>query len=304
MPDQIRIQLNQLTARQAKLQNQISTGQIIKQASDEPHGFVRLLGFQSETRSLNQFDKNIDSLRQVSNTNFSVVESVKKLMNRAHEIATLADDLKSRDELEIYAIEINEVLNQVHRLSNTESMGQYIFGGSVTDKPPYQAVKDPDGNILNVNYTGNESPPEVVISKDLKVPSMVVGSNESGVGSFGLFKDTRQGADTFNTLVKLRDFLQAGDTESVREISLKDLMTEDKNLTYHIGAIGATQAQMDSMQGVISEKVTSLNTVSSKEADADITETILLLNQNKVAYQAALQAAGQILNTSLLDYIR
>jgi flagellar hook-associated protein 3 FlgL len=304
MPDLVRSQLNRLTARQAGLQNQISTGQKIQKPSDEPNSFVRLMDFQSETRSLKQFEENIQTLEQFSNTNYSVVDTVRKLVNRAQEMATMADDLKSPEELEIYATEVNEIINQLYRLSNTESMGQYIFGGSVTDSPPFEAVRDTDGRITSINYNGNETPADILIAAEQKAKGLIPGSNTSGTGQFGLFSDVRAESDIFKNLINLRDYLKNGDHEMVRTDSIKSLRNDESNLIYHIGAIGAEQGQMKSMAGLINEKVTALNSLSSKEADADITETILLLNQNKVAYQAALQAAGQILNTSLLDYIR
>ncbi|HKX61206.1 MAG TPA: hypothetical protein VJS65_05170 [Verrucomicrobiae bacterium] len=48
----------------------------------------------------------------------------------------------------------------------------------------------------------------------------------------------------------------------------------------------------------------TLEKLVSKEADADLTETIVRLTQTQTAYQAALQSAGRILGSSLLDYLR
>ena len=48
----------------------------------------------------------------------------------------------------------------------------------------------------------------------------------------------------------------------------------------------------------------SLTKMVSQEADADITDTIVQLNQAQYAYQAALQSGSGIMRTSLLDYLR
>ena len=41
----------------------------------------------------------------------------------------------------------------------------------------------------------------------------------------------------------------------------------------------------------------------SRDADADLAQTVVQLTQNQNAYQAAFMSAGNILNKSLLDYI-
>lgn len=304
MPDLVRNQLNMLTGKQAKLQNQISTGQHIQKASDEPDGFLKVMEFQSESRSITQFRKNIDTYKELSTTNYSVVDSLNKLVNRAQEIATIADELKSPEELKIYSIEVNELINQALLLANTESRNQYIFGGTVTDNPPFEKVTDASGDISSVNYTGNESPQDIIISNNLRTQAHIPGQNESGTGPFGLFKDIRNESDIFKSLIDLRDNLRSGDATKVQTESIPALKKDEENLIYQIGFIGSTQGHMESISGMLSEKNDSLNALSSSEADVDLTETILLLNQNSVAYQAALQAAGKILNTSLLDYIR
>jgi len=53
-----------------------------------------------------------------------------------------------------------------------------------------------------------------------------------------------------------------------------------------------------------SQRMDTLEKLVSKEADADLTETIVRLTQTQTAYQAALQSAGRILGSSLLDYLR
>lgn len=304
VPELVLDQLGKLTQKQAKLQNQISTGQHIQKASDNPNGFVKILNFQTEGRSLAQFQDNLDLYREASTTSFTVVESIKKLVNRSQEIATLADGLKSTEELQIYAVEVNEILNQAFRLANSESRNKFIFGGTQTSNEPFGATKNADNKITAVNYNGNTNPTEIAVSDRLRTNAYIIGENESGDGPIGLFKDSRNGTDIFNSLIQLRDQLEIGDSESISSVSMKNLEKEEEGILFHMGSIGATQAHMESIRSLLIERSESLNTLSSNEADVDITETVLLLNQAKVSYQAALQSAGQILNTSLLDYIR
>jgi flagellin-like hook-associated protein FlgL len=47
----------------------------------------------------------------------------------------------------------------------------------------------------------------------------------------------------------------------------------------------------------------TLQSLVSKEADADLAETLVHLTAVQTAYQAALQNGDPILNNSLLDYL-
>lgn len=304
LPDIVLNQLGKLAHKQSKLQNQISTGQHVSKASDSPNAFVKLLNFQSEDRSIEQFQKNIDFYKEISSSTFSIVDSMKSVINRAQEIATRSDSLKAKDELAIFAVEINELLNQAVNLANSESRDKFLFGGTAVTEPPFAATKDAENKITSVDYNGNENSVELVISDNLRTSPYLVGENNSGSGAFGLFKDSRSDTDIFQTLINLRDRLEAGDSDAVINSSLSELEKEEDNILFHIGAIGSSQANMEDMSNILSERTNSLNKLSSKEADVDITETVLLLNQAQLSYQAALQSAGKVLNTSLLDYIR
>ena len=73
---------------------------------------------------------------------------------------------------------------------------------------------------------------------------------------------------------------------------------------YHIGNNGAIQARLEATKALATTRSTSLEQLVSKEADADLSQTLVKLSQTQTAYQAALQTGGKILNTSLLDYLR
>ena len=52
------------------------------------------------------------------------------------------------------------------------------------------------------------------------------------------------------------------------------------------------------------EPATDLESLVSRETDADLPTTVVRLNQAQTAYQAALQSAANIMQVSLLDYLK
>jgi flagellar hook-associated protein 3 FlgL len=106
-PDTLVDQLSQLAVRQNRLQSQAATGQRIRLPEDDPTAMRRVIDLQNESKNLGQYQRNISTLKEYASASFTAIKSLKKICDRAGEIATLADDTKSPEELRIYAIEIN-----------------------------------------------------------------------------------------------------------------------------------------------------------------------------------------------------
>ena len=303
-PNALLNQLSQLTVRQNRLQTQAATGQKMQFPEDNPVSMRRILDMQSEGKRIAQYDRNIDRLDEVVTASYDSIRGLKTIIERAGEIATLADQLKNPEELETYGVEINEIIKQAVYLVNVQNRGDYIFGGTRSDAPPFEMTLNDDGTVQSISYSGNTDVAKNEISENTTINAHIVGANTAGTGAHGLISDTRSGADLFNHLMELRDNLNAGDAASIAATSRDAIARDEENILFHIGTIGAVQTRLDTAKEVITTRSTSLETLVSNEADADISQTIVMLNQTQTAYMAALQSGSKILNTSLLDYIR
>ena len=67
---------------------------------------------------------------------------------------------------------------------------------------------------------------------------------------------------------------------------------------------GAIEMRIEINQSQQSARGDDLEKLVSNEVDSDLPSAIVKLNQTNVAYQAALQSAANIMNLSLLDYIK
>lgn len=156
----------------------------------------------------------------------------------------------------------------------------------------------------SVTYQGNQNLPSSEIAENVLIATMTLGENNSGSGSRGLIADSRSGADFFNHLISLRDNLQAGDADAVSTTNLQELGKDEDNFLYHFGTVGAVQARLEAAKNVFQARAESVEGLVSQEADADLAQTLVRLNETQNAYQAALQSGGTILNQSLLDFLR
>lgn len=303
-PNSLVDQLNRLSARQNRLQHQAATGQRITLPDDDPVAMRRILDMQNDARATSQYLRNIERSRELATASYSSIKALSKVVDRASEIATLADGLKSQDELNAYAAEINQLLEQGAELVNAQNRGDSLFGGTRADVPPFVVTKDANGLVTGVAYQGNTSLPEHEVASGITLSPQTLGANTTGTGPRGLVADSRTGADLFQHLISLRDNLLAGDTDAIAAANRPDLARDEENLIYHIGTNGAVQARLETSAALMKQREQSLEGLVSREADADLAETLVRLTEVQTAYQAALQSAGTILNRSLLDYIR
>jgi flagellar hook-associated protein 3 FlgL len=303
-PNVLGYQLDRLATEQARLQTQAGTGQRFSSPSEDPRAMRKVLDLQTEMQSLSQYEKNIATLGDTLSASYNTITGLKKVSDRATEIATRADGLRTPEEMRTFSSEVDQLLERAIQLANTRHQSSYLFGGTRNSEPPFVATRDTDGKITGVTYNGSSSVIESEIAQNINISVTVPGENSTGAGVRGLFTESRTGADLFNHLISLRNALDNADSATVRETALPNLLKDEENIIYHFGSIGAIQSRLETASSIANRQKASLEGLVSDEADADLALTLVSLSQVQNAYTAALKTGGTILNESLLDYIR
>ena len=302
-PNVLSAQFQRLSVEQARLQTQAATGQRFTFASEDPRAMRKVLDLQAEMKRLRQFDQNISTLKDTLDASFAAMKGVKKISDRAGEIATLSDGLRTDEELGTYGTEVDQLLERAIQLANTKQQTSFLFGGTANNEAPYSVTRDANGRITEVTYEGNADVPEIEIADGISLAVAVPGENTTDGGVRGLFTDSRSGADFFDHLINLRDHLLAGDSASVRSTDMAALAADEDNILFHYGNTGAVETRLEVAATLAQGRARSLEGLVSQESDADLAETMVALSEIQNAYTAALKTGGTILGQSLLDYI-
>jgi flagellar hook-associated protein 3 FlgL len=287
---QMLAQIQQLTSLQTRLQTQVSTGQRIFQPEDDPAAMGRVLALETEKGQITQFASNTSYALDVSQASFSGLNDIKKISDRAGEIATTGAGTLDPDSIKTNATEVNQLIEQGLQLANTQLRNNYLFAGTAVDAPPFVATRDASGNITSVSYAGNNTQASVQISS---TASIAPGS--SGASNQGL-------ADFLNHLVQLRDALNTGVSTNVSAVQ-PSLVNDENNIVNGLSEYGAVQLRIEIAQSQQQDRLDNIGKLVSTETDVDLPTTITKLNQASVAYQAALQSTTKIMGMSLLDYL-
>ncbi len=303
-PNALQYQLESLATKQAKLQSQAATGQRFRSPSEDPRATRKVLELQQETRRLSQYNENIDLSSEKLNSVYGAVQALKKVSDRASELAAMVDDMKSKDQLAAYRQEVNQLIEQSVQIGKTNNQYGFIFGGTRSNTEAYGVTRNESGEISSVEYQGSTQTIEIEIAKGSQISVEIPGSNNTKSGRQGLF-ETREGS-FFSNLIELRDKLDGGTREDVayiRETVTTNLMKDESNVIYHISRVGALEARLETAKTLGTRRITAANEFVSKEVDADLAKTLVKLNEIQTAYMAALKSGATIMNQSLLDYV-
>ncbi len=138
----------------ARLQEQAATGSYVNRPSDKPSAAYQILGLNSQKRSLENYMENLSSVITSLELSSTIVgDIVTILIDTKNYLTQIASGTYDEEGRKRVAIVINDALEQVVLLANTEHMDQYLFGGSNTSSAPY-AVERTNGKITNVTYQG------------------------------------------------------------------------------------------------------------------------------------------------------
>ena len=294
-PKILKYQLDTLATKQARLQTQAATGQRFKTPSEDPRATRKVLELQQEAKRLAQYNENIDTYSETLNSIYSAIQSLKKVSDRASEIAAMVDNIKSKDQLAAYRQEINQLLEQAVQVANTKNQYGYIFSGTKSDRASYSVERNETGDIASVEYRGSTKSPAVEIAPVTTITVHIPGSNKTTNGTAGLFETVN--GSIFENLIALRD------VKNIRENIVPNLMLDESAIIHHISRIGALEARLEMAKTMGTRRIDATEEFISREVDADLAQTLVKLNEVQVAYLAALKAGATIMNQSLLDYV-
>ncbi len=270
-----------------KIQQQLSTGRRVNVPSDDPEGTSISMSYRRDMLFEAQMRRNIEGGIAYMNASESALASATDIIHRARELAVQGSNgTNSQSGLDAMAIEVDQLLQQMVQVANTNFGGAYVFAGQKTDQPAYTTTGSPV--ITAVTYQGDLGQRVRRIAR--QDTSAVNVTGPQGFGS------------VFQDLITLRDNLRAGSP------NIKQSMASlDKDLDTVLAAradIGARVNAFNDATSRSTSKDTDLQQLRANIEDVDISEAIVALTARQNQLQAALGAIGQSMNISLLNYLR
>jgi flagellar hook-associated protein 3 FlgL len=283
--------LTRLSNTQSRLTQEMASGKRLIDASDDVPATGRVMSYESEKRSLQQYERNA----QRGLTNISVsstaLQAIKEIANKIFNIAPQAAASGNTADQAALATQIDGLLEQAFSLSNNQVSGTYLFGSRETGSVPFSATRDVDGHITAVSYDGDTgAAPEVAVSESANIATLNNGTQNGQLETM------------MNNMIALRDAVLANDKPAMNAYQ-NDLGDDESNIVTMLSTLSTSQFRITSTQEQNKTRFNQLANLSSGETDIDLAETIVKYQSAERSYEAALQAGSKLLQQSLLDYI-
>ena len=264
-----------------KIQETIASGKQINRASDDPNGMARILDTRQLLSGLEQYRRNITQGGLRLNAFETTLGAVDAFVTRAESI--VAEAGQDPDMQAVLADEVALIRQQVIQLGNNRLGDTYLFAGQNTATAPF---------LDDGTYTGDSGTYRI---RDGQTSEMTLQMDGQTV-----FKATE---DIFMILEDLQTALETGDTVQIQN-QTAPLARFQAHLQTVRAKIGDSMDQLAVSDNYLDTFILDLSTHLSGMEEADLTEAVLALQLQNTVYEAAIAAAADLMQTSLIQFLR
>lgn len=279
--------LNNLGAnlnRLQRMQDQMSSGQIISRPSDDPVVGARVLTLNSVIQQHEQYDRNTNDALGWMETTEKALGSLGDALQRARELTVYgANGSLSQTDRDALAQEVEQLTGNMVQIANTSYANRYIFAGTKTTTAPF----DPTGT-----YGGNTGQMNWEVSQGVTMTVNIDGN------------DAFVNPGIFNILDDLKNDLLAGNTANLSGAILGQLDNAIDSVLNLRAAVGAKSNRLEMSQNKSFAEKINYEELKSKLNDVDFAKIITEYKMQENVYQAALSTGARVIQPSLLDFLR
>ena len=295
--NQAQLAMQRALARLAETQGQLADGRRIHGPEDDPAGYAAATRLKARLDATVQFGRQATQAHAVLTAGESVLSRVQPLLARMEELAAGgADATKGPAERTNMASEVNELLEELVSLANSNDDGRYVLGGQETLSPPLRVTRDAAGNITAATWNprGVDAPVSIDIAPGAALQTSVSGTAALGDDADATFLPT--------VFIQLRDALSANDPAAVRA-AIGSFAAVESRLGIATADVGTRLRQADDALTNHADDELAARQALSAILDADLGKLSAELGQQQLAYQASLRAAALAIQPTLAEFL-
>jgi flagellar hook-associated protein 3 FlgL len=278
-------------------QRKMSSGKEITRPSDDPFGTTRAITSRREVEEIQQLKLNVDDALAWQGVTEVALSKITDVAQRARELLVQgASDSNGPNERSAIAKEIDQLIETVKSEGNGAYAGRYIFSGTATNTRPYNVAGTDvyNGDAGNIFRTIG---PGVSIAVNVR-GAQFIGGDPLVAQPDGLL---------LTTLRDVATHLRGGTPADANALRGADLQALDRNLdnvTSIRATVGATTNRLETAVLRLRELEEAATEGLSKVEGADMAKTLTDFSLQQAVYQSALKSGANIVQSSLLDFLR
>jgi flagellar hook-associated protein 3 FlgL len=271
--------------RLSRTNERLSSGKQLTKPSDDPFATSRALLYREGLEANSQYQTNVGEAKSWLDASDTALGQMTDSVQRVRDLVLQgANGTNSQTQRDAIAAELDQIADSVKTIANTQYAGRYIFSGSATQTAPY-AVGGAD------TYLGDSATINRAIGENVQVPVNVTGDTIVSP----ILAAIRQAA------VDLR---AGGTPANLSGSDLRALDTVSDSLATTRAGVGARVTRLEAATDRLQQLELAQTKQLSDTEDADVAQTMVDYSTQSAVYQAALKAGSQLIQPSLLDFLR
>jgi flagellar hook-associated protein 3 FlgL len=278
--------IQDVAERLQRTRERLASGKELTRPSDDPFRASRALAYRTEVAENVQHQRSIREANGWQTVTDTALRSIGDALLRVRELVVQgANGSTAAADRAVIAREVETLLDGMKNDANAQYAGRYVFSGTATLTAPYTLTDDA--------YHGDTQTIQREIGPGMQVGVNVVGSTVVGDASSGVIATLRQVVTDLqaNDVAALSADIGAIDTVHAAVITAR---TE----------VGSRANRLEVAQGRLLELEEAIRGLMSENEDADMAKTYVDASTQQAVYQSALRVGANIVQTSLLDFLR
>jgi flagellar hook-associated protein 3 FlgL len=260
-----------------QLTQEASSGQKINNPSDDPAGYATVVSTDAQISVLTARQAAMSKSGGDLSLADGVLSSASDLLVQAKSLATTgADGSHDANWRANAATQVNGIIQQMIALGNTQGANGYIFGGTKTQTPPFDAAG---------NFSGNGTATQMEVAD-----GVLAQTNASGAQAF----TAAGGRDVIGDLKALSTALSGNNVAGI-QASMGVLDTDNSQVIDARVNAGVAAERLQSSSDVIANALTAEQAARANVADADVPTVYSELSAVQTSYESALSVNRQLL---------
>ncbi|WP_162260798.1 flagellin N-terminal helical domain-containing protein [Nocardioides sp. Soil805] len=275
-------------SRLAQIQEHLSTGRVLNRASDNPGDAGSAMRLRSAAGAQQQYARNAQDGLGWLNTIDATLGTAGDAVRRARELAQQgANGSAGPEAREALAVEVDQIRAGLLATANTSYLDRPVLGGTTAGSVAFSQA----GGV--VTFAGDTGAVNRTVAE-----GSVVDVALAGPAAFGT-----DGDNVFDHLSALSTALRAGDRTAIG-VGLDALAADGSRITMARADVGARTVRVEQAATRAGDVELTLTSSLAEIESADLPRTMMELQMQEVAYQAALAATSRVLQPSLVDFLR
>jgi flagellar hook-associated protein 3 FlgL len=276
---------------------ELSSGKKILEPSDNPYGASHAIDLQSQLDGLSSYAASVNDGISWTQAASGAMSNIGTVVQRVRELVLEASNgTNNATDLANISTEVGQLTETIKQDANTQFAGQYVFSGTQTSTAPYA-----QGEGAGDEFKGNN---ETVARLFGPNATVVVNTNLNSV--LGSGPESKDGK-LLDVLRTIQQHLGEATPESRATLATGDLKALDTSLdglSQLQSQAGSATDQLKTAASRIEALQGSIERGLSSTIDTDVARTTIEYSNQQAAYEAALRAGANIVQESLLNFLR